>query len=283
MCLARNTKRSCRQRIARAIVAIGVGLVCTVGLSWILAATIRVCCDPFTIEARSRRPDSGEGSGFLVVSRNNAFGSAFLESSLWSADDLAGQSTVDRSDSTPEAIVPDLGASKLFPWSSKGAGWPEYGGRCIEARGWPFLALCCTVVPIDNTSGASAIPIGASIEGGVEIAAIRMPRGLSGFDGPAALPYRPIWRGVVKDTVILGAAWWLAGWACRITRSRCLRRAGRCPDCAYDLRDTAVDAPCPECGTPPRRRPAMPAPYTSPCLTSSTPPPAAIAAEGVAP
>ena len=61
------------------------------------------------------------------------------------------------------------------------------------------------------------------------------------------LPYLPVWRGLMVNTVFYGAMFWLmfASWPIgrRIIRSR----RGLCLWCGYDLHGTEHDR-CPECG-----------------------------------
>jgi hypothetical protein len=66
--------------------------------------------------------------------------------------------------------------------------------------------------------------------------------------GRIFLPLRPIWTGLIGDTLIFGAAAWIAMTALTSLRSQVRRRRGACARCGYDLRATPADSACPECG-----------------------------------
>jgi hypothetical protein len=64
-----------------------------------------------------------------------------------------------------------------------------------------------------------------------------------------ALPYRPVWLGLVVDTVVYAGLWGLlvVGGRGLLRRARIGR--GRCPLCAYELGPSGgTGAGCPECG-----------------------------------
>lgn len=68
------------------------------------------------------------------------------------------------------------------------------------------------------------------------------------------LPYRPIWFGMLADTVF----WTLVITALRNmysfekrVRGGLRRRGNRCASCGYDRTGLGLQAACPECGTPP--------------------------------
>lgn len=73
--------------------------------------------------------------------------------------------------------------------------------------------------------------------------------------GLGLVPRDPIWSGLALDTLVWAGMWVVlaAGWrtarrmrpASRPRRNRL--RAGKCPECAYDLRSDGL-AGCPECG-----------------------------------
>ena len=65
------------------------------------------------------------------------------------------------------------------------------------------------------------------------------------FEG--ALPYRPVWFGLLLNTLLYGSIFWAIGLGWRLYRLARRRRRGRCLACNYDLRGLA-DPVCPECG-----------------------------------
>ncbi len=63
----------------------------------------------------------------------------------------------------------------------------------------------------------------------------------------AALPYVPIWRGLLINTAFFAAVWAIPLSLIPVARARRRIRRGLCPDCCYDLCG-ATDGGCPECG-----------------------------------
>jgi hypothetical protein len=135
---------------------------------------------------------------------------------------------------------------------SRGANAAPNRDGIEDARGWPYLALWCTLDPavIEGTAAGKPCPDGialSKLNGKITTSYFR------------ALPVRPIWRGLAADTGIFAGAWLsglvLAGAGRRWWR----RRRGRCPACGYDLSGSSTV--CPECGAAARairgpRRPA---------------------------
>ncbi len=106
------------------------------------------------------------------------------------------------------------------------------GGQ--DARGWPFLALWCEV--------DEGVPSGYTTRGGIALSPASSTIGAARI-----LPYFPIWRGLVYDTLIYAAAWLAAIISFRRVRAIVRARSGLCPRCAYD-RHGGPAGPCPECG-----------------------------------
>jgi hypothetical protein len=113
----------------------------------------------------------------------------------------------------------------------------------FEARGWPMLALW-TRRP-DNYLAAPAAPSGAFITGRL-VSRTVAPGAL-----PPILPSRPIWGGLLFDTVffavILGVGHWMLVKPRRLVLELRRMRSGCCIACGYEL-DFDFRAGCPECG-----------------------------------
>jgi hypothetical protein len=114
------------------------------------------------------------------------------------------------------------------------------GSGVEDARGWPFLAMWCTLDPaaIEGTSGGKPSPDGLAIsrvDGKITTSHFR------------ALPMRPIWKGLAADAGVYAAAWLVALWAFAVARRWVRRRKGRCLACGYDLKRDMTGG-CPECG-----------------------------------
>jgi hypothetical protein len=121
-----------------------------------------------------------------------------------------------------------------------------------EARGWPCYALWCEFREDHSNPSASR-----KISGGFDL---RFPRPsppdrskggifLGPSEIPAAMPLRPLWLGLLVNSVFYGLFLWLLWFTPRrIVRGRSRRRRGLCVRCEYDLRGLAAGSACPECG-----------------------------------
>lgn len=134
----------------------------------------------------------------------------------------------------------------LSDWESPlGPPWNEEHGNTIVA-GWPVRALTGTTFvrrvhtpPQEELESTSGIPMGP-------------------WSTP--LPLRPLWAGLLLDTVVWSLAIFVAGTAIGAIRRAFRRRQGCCPRCGH----TAAPGQrmCPECGsteTPVDACPATPA------------------------
>lgn len=125
---------------------------------------------------------------------------------------------------------------------------PDFG--CEDARGWPALALWCSIVETQAPNPADPTVTEPRIlpRGGIALYSTREPRWWRS-GAIRALPLRPIWTGLALDSLAFGAAWLAALWGAATARSAIRRSRGRCGACGYDLH-TSESAVCPECGTP---------------------------------
>ena len=112
-------------------------------------------------------------------------------------------------------------------------------GEC----GWPLPALAYMAEDVSQAGGPAP---GWRTERTIVL-------GTLANGNPRLLPLRPVWTGLVVDTLLYATAAFasltLAAWL--LERRR--RRRGRCRACGYDLR--GIEGRCPECGAeaqPPR-------------------------------
>ncbi|MFN7020959.1 MAG: hypothetical protein ACK4WH_06480 [Phycisphaerales bacterium] len=67
----------------------------------------------------------------------------------------------------------------------------------IDVRGWPMGALWCGYTIEVNEK----IRVYAAVRGGIEVPGLRRKKGAWSGDYPAALPLRPVWAGLVVNSV----------------------------------------------------------------------------------
>jgi hypothetical protein len=135
-----------------------------------------------------------------------------------------------------ELVVPSAvfkGASNAT-WSTDplvGMGAASWAGpvqhQVLFSQGWPLDAFSASSTP----------------EGGV--------RGGVMFGGPGTMrvvAYAPLWSGLLGNTLVFAAVFWLVVSTMSFIRQRLRRRAGLCERCCYPNRGIPSGAPCPECG-----------------------------------
>lgn len=126
--------------------------------------------------------------------------------------------------------------------TSLAAGWPFRAAWCVTHHdtGMPVFVPTPTerLLTIGDYDLQSVLPDG-------RLALVTMRRGMTDV---RHIPLRPVWPGLLANTAIYAAMWWLLIAVPLIVRRELRRRHGRCEHCGYDLQDTK--GPCPECGTP---------------------------------
>ncbi|MBL8759803.1 MAG: hypothetical protein JNL50_00730 [Phycisphaerae bacterium] len=75
--------------------------------------------------------------------------------------------------------------------------------------------------------------------------------------GDWAIPFAPMWAGLLADWVLFSVLWLLVLSLGRSNRDCRRRRRGLCTRCAYDLKGLAPASPCPECGHTPAHVPSL--------------------------
>lgn len=110
--------------------------------------------------------------------------------------------------------------------------------RIQDARGFPWLCLYCDIDVGMNAAGGTYF----ETRGGIALSGSGVADALE----YRALPLRPLWSGILLDTLAFALTARLALTAPQ-ARSFLRRRRGLCPRCAYDLQGQ-IAAGCPECG-----------------------------------
>ncbi len=112
--------------------------------------------------------------------------------------------------------------------------------------GWPLRCLGSQTRPrVDPTPSAIEQLHGHWRQ------SIVLDRGSGWFYGSYVLPYRPLWLGLLANTLFFTMLLWLLAVGPFFLRRRLRIRRGLCPKCAYPMGESAL---CTECGTELTRR-----------------------------
>ena len=135
-----------------------------------------------------------------------------------------------------EVVIPES-VQDLIDQDKPQACW----GVARDARGWPLPALSALIIGTLDPSAATPLVCQHGI-------LFDLPQGQqANLATVHALPLRPIWVGLIADSVFFAGSWWVALAALGLVKKRLATRAGRCPRCRYDLQGE-LDRGCPECG-----------------------------------
>jgi len=221
--------RSCVRRI---LVFLLLGAIVNVAVAWGCAIGHGdVEAGPFTIYRRegNRNP--------RLVHIHSRFGYRIVMD-----DDI---------DAPMYAVLAHLIEPDVQPTPYKGMiWWPQEktweGGHI--AVGWPAPALCATLThewgPIDEPGGRR---VHASLRHGVPVGHEPLPDFLFDQTIPMFLPYRPVWSGLIGNTLLYGVAAAAIASGVRALKRFARIRRGLCPACAYPRGSSPV---CTECGAP---------------------------------
>lgn len=123
-----------------------------------------------------------------------------------------------------------------------------WAGAVQDSRGWPLRAFSCEwnySATGASMLGARSEPLLGPVSGGFELPA----RVLSPLIPPIprALPFMPIWSGLLLNTLAFSSASFVVMAALSVTRRLIRRCRNVCPRCAYSLAGQSQPG-CPECG-----------------------------------
>ena len=107
----------------------------------------------------------------------------------------------------------------------------------FECTGWPLKSVAA--VAVESLRPPELKYSELEVIGGIELK-------WKGGGGPL-LPYLPVWRGLIVNTVFYGIMFWVLIFSWPVGRRVIRSRRGLCLWCGYDLHGTEHDR-CPECG-----------------------------------
>ena len=122
----------------------------------------------------------------------------------------------------------------------------DYDPMCVsrfDAYGWPARSLWCGYSFLFQQRQWRV----STFFGAVQLAAFAPSISDPIWHRHHVLPYWPIWKGVVTNSVFNAGILWLLICGPLALRRLIRRRRGLCPACGYDLRHAEHGA-CPECG-----------------------------------
>jgi len=138
----------------------------------------------------------------------------------------------------------------LPPWVTDPAPSPDSISGVLErarvflAVGFPFRTAWCDAHT--HTVNKDRSRVNHDTRGGVRLPFGNLHTSVVG-PMPATLPLRPIWTGVLLNTLVYAAVLVIFMWAGRGVRAHSRFRRGRCPRCAYSLNGN-YSRGCSECG-----------------------------------
>ena len=101
-----------------------------------------------------------------------------------------------------------------------------------SAVGWPLLCIKAVIVDVPGSAGKPF-------------------RGMIHVGRKVGLPFLPIWGGLLVNAIIFSPVPFALHWTWRAWVRHVRRTSGECPECGYDRKGLAGEAPCPECGATP--------------------------------
>ncbi len=126
--------------------------------------------------------------------------------------------------------------------------WLPGDNYCEMRAGWPLRTLRCRNLVEIEMGGTTSITINAyaanPIQGGIVLTQFSIGNPAQSW---RALPYQPVWSGIVINTIFYAATLWFLSIGPFEVRRMIRSKRGHCIKCGYDLRGAEHEV-CPECG-----------------------------------
>lgn len=202
-----------------------LGLATTVSLAWISSAMLAFSTSPEVIAQRGL-----SGSEWWYVARSrSAMGEEIVSTVMPRALEYKEK---------PDSADPPAWAKLPAPRTLGTRQNNHY--EIAQSHGWPMPALSFR---FSNQGGTKRNTVFGPILGGIALE----PDPASVWFRPRALPLTPRWGGLLVDTSLFVAAWFLMLGGGKLALAAARRRRGECAACGYDL-GGAHAGRCPECG-----------------------------------
>lgn len=212
--------KSIRARIA---VAIAGGLLSSIVIAWVAVIFV----NPHTGGAHTIEMRHRGDSVWRIECTEQAVKSSVIVTRH--SVDLPEAGDMSVTDAVPKWVAKEL--ELIQP------GTPP-DGFIAQASGWPLLCLRATQLLTAGSNGA----VSTGTSWGIPIS------GQSSSAAPGTvIPLRPLWGGLLGDTLVYAVAWFAVLSAIVSTRRILLVRRGKCLDCGYSLVGLNGHR-CPECG-----------------------------------
>jgi hypothetical protein len=215
-----------RRRIRLAVFAATTSVVSVVAVAWSSALLL-----DYGDTSTSRQAQGLSSSEWWSVHHKRTFaGVRFVSVVMIRADQYQDSNNLVR--------VPDW--ARLPVPQAMGSWRTNQHYELVDGRGWPWPCLSYRF----SGTGRGAATTGM-VSGGLALT----PFSTGAWYSPRALPYTPLWGGLIADLAVHFGIW--VGLLLLIVEGRrwWRRRHRRCPNCGYSLRGAAHTA-CPECGEP---------------------------------
>ena len=185
---------SVKRWIPKIAICLLLGFITTVAVAWMCAAWLRIS----HYEKYAEGVTIPSSDGWLV--RAYRCPGAEYVSGLPLFEVLQGAAIMDWAD---DLLAPDE-ITWIDLYNEPQESVPgQHHVKVVNARGWPRIALWCEVVASPSWRSPKLSP---KAEGGIPFS-LNLPEWTSAIDEVGALPLRPIWSGLIIDTLFYGALW----------------------------------------------------------------------------